>query len=141
MDAHTVYFVNGQKEDFDTIIYATGYRVSFPFFDKDFIDYSALDTIPLYKKMMHPEWDNLYFIGLFQPQGCIWPLADYQSRIVSLIIKGHLKRPENIKEAIEKERRKTRKHFKGNVRHALEVDYYSFRKQLLAELRKVKITT
>ncbi len=85
---------------------------------------------------MHPEFENLYFIGLFQPQGCIWPLADYQAKIAASIIAGTLKRPANMQQKIEKERKQSRKCFKESPRHALEVDYATFRKQLLGELRK-----
>ena len=85
--------------------------------------------------MFHPDIDNLYFIGLFQPQGCIWPLADYQSKIVAGIISGSLKRPANLYAKIAKETKKTRHQYKGNIGHALEVDYHEFRKQLLTELK------
>ena len=92
--------------------------------------------IPLYRKMMHPELNNLYFIGLFQPQGCIWPLADYQAKIAASIIKGSLKKPTDLLKKIEKEIKKLRSQFKQNTRHALEVDYKTFRQQLLNELKK-----
>lgn len=131
----TVHFCDGKKDEFDTIIFATGYKVSFPFFKKDFIDYSELTNVPLYRKMFHPDIDNLYFIGLFQPQGCIWPLADYQSKIVAGIINGSLKRPANLYAKIAKETKKTRHQYKSNIGHALEVDYHEFRKQLLTELK------
>lgn len=135
-DGNSVYFSDGHKEDFDTVIFATGYKISFPFFSKDLIDFSTLTTSPLYRKMMHPEFENLYFIGLFQPQGCIWPLADYQAKIAASIIAGTLKRPANIQQKIDKEIKQSRKRFKESTRHALEVDYATFRKQLLGELRK-----
>lgn len=134
-DGHTVYFSDGRKDDFDVIIYASGYRTTFPFFSRELIDYSESTSIPLYLKMMHPELQSLYFIGLFQPQGCIWPLADYQAKIAAKIIAGSLKRPEDIQKRIEKDVKKSRKRFKESTRHALEVDYAIFRKELLAALR------
>ena len=84
--------------------------------------------------MMHPLLDNLYFIGLFQPQGCIWPLADHQAKIAARIIAGSLKRPANLATKIEKEVKKSRRSYKRSTRHALEVDYRTFRRQLLREL-------
>lgn len=138
LEGKEVYFSDGRKEEFDTLIWATGYKISFPFFDKHLIDYSMLTHVPLYRKMMHPEFDNLYFIGLFQPQGCIWPLADYQAKIAACIIKGTLKKPANLPQKIEKEIKKLSKVFKANTRHALEVDYKSFRRQLLKELKQVR---
>ena len=138
LDGHRVYFVDGQSVDVDVIIFATGYQVSFPFFDKTFIDYSALTQVPLYRKMIHPEWKHLFFIGLFQPQGCIWPLADYQAKIAASLISGTLNRPPNILQKIEKEIKKAGQLFRNNTRHALEVDYQMFREELLRELKQIK---
>jgi len=48
-----VRFADGSIEPFDAIVYATGYNVSFPFFDPDFL--SAPDNVlPLYKRMLKP---------------------------------------------------------------------------------------
>ncbi|CDZ77382.1 FAD-containing monooxygenase EthA [Legionella massiliensis] len=132
----TVHFVGGRKEEFDVIIFATGYKVSFPFFAKDLIDFSGLTSIPLYRKMMHSQFSSLYFIGLFQPQGCIWPLADYQAKIAAGIIAGRLERPANLPAKIDKEMKKSSSRYKEAIRHALEVDYLGFRKELLRELKK-----
>lgn len=137
-DGNTVHFVDGRQDEFDVIIFATGYQISFPFFDKQLLDFSTLVNVPLYRKMMHADFKNLYFIGLFQPQGCIWPLADYQAKIAAKIIAGHLERPKHLPEKINKEIKKSRARFKANIRHALEVDYPSFRRQLLQELKKEK---
>src|SRR5690606_37210199 len=89
-----------------------------------------------YKKMMHADFDNLYFIGLFQPQGCIWPLADFQSKIAAKIIAGSLDRPTDLHNKIQKEMQQLSRRYKTDVRHALEVDYQKFRKELLQELKR-----
>ncbi|TAL60110.1 MAG: monooxygenase, partial [Legionella sp.] len=133
-EGRTVHFVDGSQAEFDTIVFATGYQISFPFFAKEYLDFSNLTTIPLYRKMMHPTYKSLYFIGLCQPQGCIWPLADYQSKIVARIIGGSLKRPEQLDKKIAKEINKPHYRFKSHTRHALEVDYHRFRKELLEML-------
>ena len=86
--------------------------------------------------MMHPELENLYFIGLFQPQGCIWPLADYQARLAAQIIAGKLQRPANVLAKIQKESARSKHRFDSSLRHVPEVDCRRFRKQLLQELAK-----
>ncbi|ASQ45200.1 flavin-containing monooxygenase [Legionella clemsonensis] len=131
-----VFFADGSSDKFDVIIFATGYQTSFPFFDRNLIEYRTATNIPLYRKMMHPEFTNLYFIGLVQPQGCIWPLADYQAQIAAKIIAGNLRRPTNIARKIQQEIKHSRKHYKGSIRHALEVEYQTFRRQLLRELKR-----
>ncbi len=130
-EGKNVHFVNGEHHEFDTVIFATGYHISFPFFDKKIVDFNGSTKIPLYRKMMHPGYDNLYFIGLCQPQGCIWPLADFQSKIAARIIMGTLKRPEALDVKIEQEMKKPHYRFKAQMRHALEVDYHMFRRELL----------
>lgn len=133
-EGNEVHFTDGSHAEFDTVIFATGYQISFPFFDKALIDFTHSTKIPLYRKMMHLDYDNLYFIGLCQPQGCIWPLADYQSKIAARIITGTLKRPDQLNQKIAKEVDKPHYRFKSNMRHALEVDYHVFRRELLEML-------
>lgn len=134
-DGKQVHFVDGLVEEYDTVIFATGYNISFPFLDKKYMDLTGALQVPLYRKMMHPEFDSLYFIGLCQPQGCIWPLADLQAKIAARIIQGTLKRPENITEKISSELKKPHYHFTSNMRHALEVDYHRFRQELQSMLQ------
>lgn len=134
LSGKTVHFTDGSMDEFDTLILATGYQISFPFFEKSTIDFSNATQIPLYRKMMHPDYDSLYFIGLCQPQGCIWPLADYQSKIAARIIAGSLHRPERLHQKIANELNKPHYRFLPNKRHALEVDYHRFRRELLQML-------
>lgn len=135
-DGNTVHFVNGTQADYDVVIMATGYNISFPFFaQEERLNFSNATKVPLYKKMMHPDFETLYFIGLCQPQGCIWPLADYQSKIVARIITGDLKRPQKLQEKIANEMKSPHYRFKTQRRHALEVDYHLFRRELLHMLK------
>ncbi|MFI4919744.1 MAG: flavin-containing monooxygenase [Legionellales bacterium] len=129
-----VHFTNGSSGQFDMVIFATGYKISFPFFDKSTIDFSNATSIPLYRKMMHADYDNLYFIGFCQPQGCIWPLADHQSKIAARIIAGTLNRPEQLPQKIAQELKQPHYRFQPHTRHALEVDYHVFRRELLSML-------
>ena len=81
-----VHFRDHTAEMFDAVLWATGFRISFPFLDASSIDWDTSRSPPLYLKMMHPRFENLFFIGLFQPIGCIWRLADHQARIAALQI-------------------------------------------------------
>ena len=135
IEGDKVRFLDGKTEAFDSIIFATGYKISFPFFAKDVVDFEDKMSLPLYLKMIHPELPNLFFIGLFQPQGCIWPLADYQAKIATSIITGALKKPANLEHKIKKEIQLIQKCFTQSPRHVLEVDYHGFRKKLLHIIR------
>jgi flavin-binding monooxygenase-like protein len=128
-----VYFKDGKTEEYDTIIACTGYVIAHPFFEESLINYSN-GPVPLYLKMFHPELDNLFFIGLFQPLGCIWPGSELQSKIMARYLSGKWKRPANIKALCQKEA--NRPHYKqiDTPRHTITVDYHVFRRQLLKEL-------
>lgn len=139
VDGGVVEFTDGSRERFDIICACTGFWTTFPFFDESFINFKHANKVPLYRKMMHADYDNLYFIGLFQPIGCIWPLADYQAKIACQEILGNYKRPADMHAAIQHEIENPHFPFEGGQRHGVEVDYHGHRNDLKAELLKAGI--
>ena len=134
-----VEFTDGTRDEFDIVCACTGFRISFPFFDKTFVDFADAERVPLFRKMMHADYDNLYFIGLFQPFGCIWPLADYQAMLACAELVGRYKRPEYMRMAIRHEMDHPHYAFEGGVRHSTQVDYHLLRAELKRELKKAGI--
>jgi hypothetical protein len=139
LDGNDVEFLDGTVEAFDTIIWGTGFHTGFPFLDNSVVDWNMAECPPLYLKMMHRDIANLYFIGLFQPLGCIWRLADHQARIAALQIAGYLERPADIGARIEQEMRSRHRRFDKSARHAIEVDYHVFRRELLGYLKTARM--
>lgn len=135
----SVEFSDGRVEPYDIIVACTGFWISFPFFDRSLVDFQHAARVPLYRKMMHPDYPNLYFIGLFQPLGCIWPMADYQAKLACQEILGRYRRPRDLNAAIEHELAHPHLKFEGGSRHSTEVDYHCFRKELKAELKTAGI--
>ena len=138
IEGRKVRFRDGREEAFDAIIWATGYRVSLPFLDGAVAGAEPSDPPPLYLKMMPARPVNLFVIGLFQPIGCIWTLADLQARIAALRIAGALPPPADLEARIAREMRNPHWRFEKRPRHALEVDFYEFRKELLAEIARAQ---
>lgn len=136
LDGKLVHFRDGSSERFDTIIWGTGFSLSYPFLDGAVIDQVMSRPPPLYLKMMHRRIANLFFIGLFQPIGCIWRLADFQARIAALQIAGRLQRPTDIIARIDKEIQSPHWRFDQSARHLVEVDHHDFRRELLQELAR-----
>lgn len=134
-DGSTVHFKDGTSGEYDVIVACTGYYISHPFFDPKFIDYSHGD-VPLYLRMLHPEIANLYFIGLFQPLGCIWPGAELQSKIMARELAGTWRRPPNVAELAAREVQHPDFDQIRTPRHTITVNYQAFRKRLLKELSK-----
>ena len=133
-DGRDVHFNDGSSDTFDSIIWGTGYRIRYPFLDAAVMPADFARAAPLYLTMMHPQIENIFFIGLFQPIGCIWRLADYQARIAALQIKGVLRRPANVAARGAREVSQRRTRFGKAPRHLIEVDYHDFRRALLREL-------
>lgn len=138
-DGSTVIFKDGTSADYDIIVACTGFYISHPFFDEAFIDYSK-GEVPLYLRMLHPTISNLYFIGMFQPLGCIWPGAELQSKIMALELAGAWKRPDNVAELAQSEVVHPDFRQIKTPRHTITVDYHRFRKRLLNELSRAKQT-
>ena len=139
LNGKTVEFTDGTSQEFDIICCCTGFWTVFPFFDPEFINFQHSEKVPLYRKMMHADYDNLYFIGLFQPIGCIWPLADFQARLACQEILGNYQRPQDMHAAIQYELENPHYQFEGGQRHAVEVDYNTFRTELVADLASANV--
>ncbi|MBX2926475.1 MAG: NAD(P)-binding domain-containing protein [Saprospiraceae bacterium] len=126
IDGNTVFFSDGKSENFDTIIAATGYKIVFPFFAKDFINYEEAERIPLYLRMIHPDHKTLFFIGLLQPQGCIWPLSDMQAKLAANIVMGRQRIPTNVRALAERDSDEIARDFLHAKRHTVEVHFQPF---------------
>lgn len=131
-----VTFANGETEEYDVIIAATGYKIMTPFFDSSFLDYSESDRVPLYLRMFHPEHSSLLFIGLFQPQGAIWSGSDLQAKLAANYITGNWSLPQNIHELAEQDSDEVDRSFLKRKRHTIEVDYHNFAKKLKDQIPK-----
>ena len=87
LDGATVHFEDGTSGDFDVIVYATGYNITFPFFDEDFI--SAPDNrIRLFKRMFKPGVDDLVFMGFAQAVPTLFPFVEAQARLLAAYAVG-----------------------------------------------------
>jgi cation diffusion facilitator CzcD-associated flavoprotein CzcO len=132
-EGKTVVFVDGKREDYDVIIPATGYIISFPFFDKSLIDFSEGD-VPLYLRVFHPDFRSLFFIGLVQPQGCIWPLADTQAQLVANYITGNYALPPDMRARVQAEVDEIKRRYVKSARHTVEVEYHEYQNALFKEV-------
>jgi len=123
LDGDTVQFVDGTSERIDTIVYCTGYKITFPFLDHSLI--SADDNeIGLYHRVVDPEHPGLYFIGLVQPLGAIMPLAEAQSEWVADLLEGTATLPSvaEMRREIKTYRASQKRRYVASKRHTIQVD-------------------
>jgi dimethylaniline monooxygenase (N-oxide forming) len=120
----TVVFVDDSEVEADVVIYCTGYKVTFPFFDPDVI--SAPDNdMPLFRRVFHPDRASLFFIALLQPLGATMPLAELQSEWVCDYLAGRyaLPEPAAMRADMDAERRRMFTRYVASKRHTMEVDF------------------
>jgi cation diffusion facilitator CzcD-associated flavoprotein CzcO len=133
----TVVFADGSEVEADIVIYCTGYKVTFPFFDEALI--SAPDNdMPLFRRVFHPDRPGVYFIGLLQPLGAIMPLAAAQSEWVCDHLEGRyaLPDPAALRADIDAERERMFKRYVASKRHTMQVDYDDYLADLEKERRR-----
>ena len=135
LNGKEVIFKDGSSEEFDTIIACTGFKIKHKFFDENFISFEK-GPVRLLHKMMPSNINNLYFIGLFQPLGCIWPGAELQSKLAAKHLAGLWKPDGNIEDMIEKEMNNPDVEQVKTARHTITVDDFSFRGRLKKELAR-----
>jgi dimethylaniline monooxygenase (N-oxide forming) len=133
----TVAFADGSEVEADIVVYCTGYKVTFPFFDPDFLRAPAND-LPLFRRVFHPDLAGLAFIGLLQPLGAVMPLAEAQSRWVCDHLAGRyaLPAPAALRADIARERDRMRRRYVASERHTMEVDFDDYLADLAKERRR-----
>src|SRR3954453_4401563 len=133
----TVRFVDGSEEEIDLVVYCTGYKMTFPFFDPKVI--SAPDNrLPLYRRVVPVERPGLYFIGFIQPLGPIMPLAEAQAEWVADLLDDRAALPPagEMKREVAREEQKMRKRFVASKRHTVEVDFHPYLREIRRERKQ-----
>jgi cation diffusion facilitator CzcD-associated flavoprotein CzcO len=127
-----VRFADGSVEEVDVIVYATGYNISFPFFDPAFL--SAPDNrLSLYKRMFKPGLEDLVFVGLGQAIPTIFPFAELQAKLMGRYFAGTwaLPSPSEMERTIRADEAKHVKHFSSRPRHTMQLDWYVYEHDLV----------
>ncbi|RKK02127.1 monooxygenase [Pseudoroseomonas wenyumeiae] len=135
LDGDTVHYVDGTTQQLDSIIYATGYRSSFPFLDPSLFQVGT-EAPALYRRMVSPTHPGLYFAGLVQPIGPTIPLVEVQGQWLAALLSGCLALPDatSMQAEIEDHRARQRATYVHSARYALEVDYASYVRQMRKDI-------
>jgi hypothetical protein len=132
-----VRFVDGTEAEVDLVVYCTGYKITFPFFEPEVLA-APENRLLLYRRVASVERPGLYFIGFIQPLGPIMPIAEAQSEWVADLIAGraHLPPATEMREQISEEEAKQAKRFVASKRHTVEVDFYPYLREIRRERKK-----
>ncbi len=136
LEGSEVRFVDGTAVEADVVVYCTGYKITFPFFDEDLI--SAPDNhIELFRRVLHPDIPNVFFIGLLQPLGAIMPLSEAQGAWVGDYLLGDYAPPSHAEllADIASDQAAMRARYVPSKRHTIQVDFDDYLHALAIERR------
>lgn len=84
---HTVTFADGASADYDLILLATGYKLHYPFIDDAELNWGDGGAPDLYLNVFHPEYDNLFVMGMIEAAGLGWEGRNEQAELVALYLR------------------------------------------------------
>ncbi|XP_030061784.1 dimethylaniline monooxygenase [N-oxide-forming] 2 [Microcaecilia unicolor] len=130
-------FDDGTVENIDVVIFATGYSISFPFFDESIVKVES-NKLCLYKNMFPPhlEKPTLAFIGLVMPVGSLIPHSELQARWATRVFKGLNQLPSSHEqlEEINKVKEILAKRFGKSRGSSLSIDLIGYLDQIASQI-------
>lgn len=148
---HDVTFADDSTQTFDTVICATGYRLSWPFLPATIDEATGAAGLAdrLQLQVFDPLNPNLFFVGLIQPNGGIWALANLQAQLIAKVLLAKERSDgshERLQQAISGVRDRALNgglKYSPSPRHQLEVEYFAYRRalqRLLKRCERMKLT-
>ncbi|WP_159847977.1 flavin-containing monooxygenase [Nocardia sp. CY41] len=138
LEGPRVRFADGSVEEVDAIVCATGYRISFPFFSDPDLLPDADNRFPLFKQMIKPGIDNLFFLGLAQPLPTLVNFAEQQSKLVAAYLTGryHLPSAEEMRAAIRSAESARTGRYYDSPRHTIQIEFEPYVRDLQREMAR-----
>jgi hypothetical protein len=134
-----IHFSDGSEIEADLLVYATGYEIALPFVESSLL-FDEKARPKLFLNVFHPEFDDLFAVGLIQANGSIWRLADYQSRLIASFLvaaaEGHKRASWFRGLKAQGWGRSRSASYVESERHRLEANYHAYRRKVLRLLRR-----
>ncbi|WP_435771767.1 flavin-containing monooxygenase [Nocardioides sp. SYSU DS0651] len=138
LEGRTVHLADGSSVEADVIVCATGYDMRFPFFDDDEAELHPTSDhrYPLFKRMIKPGVDHLYFMGLAQSSPTIVNLAEQQSKLLARLLVGRYLPPpvEEQTQIMAKDEAEHLAQYYSSPRHTIQLDFARYVLDLMAEI-------
>ncbi|OEO26118.1 monooxygenase [Pseudomonas sp. J237] len=88
VDGKQVTFADGEQGEYDLILQGTGYKLDYPFIDRAHLNWPEKAGAPqLYLNVFHPQYDDLFMMGMVEASGLGWQGRDEQAELVALYIR------------------------------------------------------
>jgi dimethylaniline monooxygenase (N-oxide forming) len=137
LDGDRVRFAGGAEEEFDAIVYATGYRISLPFLAPELLQPRGR-RLPLYRRIVPPGIDGLFLAGFVDAPSGLLPIVEAQGDWIAAALEGRLALPgaPAMLRAIERSERRSRVRFPSEPADSIRCDPHAYRRLLRSDLRR-----
>jgi cation diffusion facilitator CzcD-associated flavoprotein CzcO len=127
LQGDSVAFEDGTVERVDAIVWATGYKITFPFFDEGFLS-APENRFPLYKRIFKPGIDDLAFVGFAQAIPTLFPFVELQSKLAARYAGGDYALPPvaEMEETITRDQQLHGGDYVNRPRHTMQIDWYLY---------------
>jgi len=137
-EGHNVRFADDSVEHVDAVIFATGYKISFPFLTDPAFKTDADNRLPLFKRMVPAGVDNLFYMGLAQPLPTLVNFAEQQAKLLGAYLAGryHLPSAAERAETTTKDEAFYLGGYYNSPRHTIQVDFGHYCSDLTKEITR-----
>jgi len=133
-----VCFADGSEECVDAIVFATGYRINFPFLTGELGRGQGWE-FPLYRRILAPQESGLAFIGVLEPGPGLFAIVERQAEWLGEVLAGrlHVPRRDLMWEAIDAGgERRSRRQFADSGPHTILCNRHAYLRLLERDLRR-----
>ena len=137
LDGGGVRFTDGSREQIDTIVWCTGYRVEVPFLDRVHVGADPA-ALRLYKRVLHLDLPDLFFVGLMQSTGSAFPILERQSQLLAAHLTGSWAPPPRrlMRADCEWRYRSAMRRWGSHGRPTMRVDFDRYMHELGVEIER-----
>lgn len=140
VDGKTLRFEDGSAQAFDVVIAATGFVTDFPFLDRAVVA-SDHNRLALYKRIVPPGWNSIYFVGMVNLDTPINYACEQQARWIVDVEMNEIALPakDEMIDDIAAKQRWVSRHYGDGARHSLQEEskiYYRELDRALANGRR-----
>ncbi|MFI1911526.1 flavin-containing monooxygenase [Nocardia sp. NPDC020380] len=138
LDGDKVHFADGSAEEVDVVVCATGYHINFPFFAESELLPDERNMFPLYRQMIKPGIDNLFFLGLAQPMPTLVNFAEQQSKLIAAYLTGNYRLPSEteMKESMREAEAARSGRYYDSPRHTIQIEFEPYVRELEREMAR-----
>ncbi|MBI1377394.1 MAG: SidA/IucD/PvdA family monooxygenase [Frankiales bacterium] len=142
-DADGAVFTDGSRADVDLVVLCTGYLVSVPFLQHEWLNWDD-DHPQLFLQMFTPRFDNLVVTGLIQPDSGQWTLAHWQGVLAARVAEALRRHPSTARAFLSRagaeagRRYSAGAQYKDSTRHYYEVAHQDYLRALQDAIRELE---